>query len=190
MLLCDYTRQKFGWTKGKFDDIMVPVLKRMEENRNQKILDMYFKRKILPQFIEPTLSKRVQKALCRLNNIDMDEENVDGKSQSKKSKKSNTVQELSEEADAVEIATDETHEKSLPKIDVTSNKPVKYIDKKKYTKEYIPQREKDKECALERKLHAIEIFRKSKQGLGKTRKTKRTIRKVKKEAELSESDSN
>lgn len=167
---------------------MIPVLKRMEENKNQKLLDMYFKKKILPQFIEPTLSKRVQKALCKLNNIDMDEENVDGKSQSKKSKKSNTVQ--NEETDAVEITTDETREKAPPKIEATSNEPVKSIDKKKYTKEYIPQREKDKECALERKLHAIEIFRKSKQGLGKTRKTKRAIRKVKKEAELSESDSN
>lgn len=189
VLLCDYTRQKFGWTKGKFDDTMIPVLKRMEENKNQKLLDMYFKKKILPRSIEPTLSKRVQKALCRLNNVDMDEENVNGESQSKRSKKSNTVQKLNKK-DAIEIATDETHEESLPKIDTTSNKPVKSIDKKIYTKEYIPQREKDKECALERKLHAIEVLRKSKQGLGKTRKGKRIIRKVKKEAELSESDSN
>lgn len=189
VLLCDYTRQKFGWTKGKFDDTMIPVLKRMEERRNQKLLDMYFKTKISPRSIEPTLSKRVQKALCRLNSVDMDEENVDGKSQPKRSKNSDAVQKLNEEnAVDLEISTHET--KPLPKINATVSKPVKSVVQTKYTKEYIPQREKDKECALERKLHAIEIFRKSKRGLGKTRKVKSAVRKVKKQAELSESDSN
>lgn len=188
MLLCDYTRQKFGWTKGKFDDTMIPVLKRMEESRNQKLLDMYFKTKTLPRSIEPTLSKRVQQALCRLNSVEKDVEKVDGKSQSKRSKKSDAVQKLNGEENS-EISIHET--KSLPKMNITINKPVKAINQRKYTKEeYIPQREKDRECALERKLHAIEILRKSKQGLGKTRKVKCAVRKIKKEAELSESDSN
>lgn len=188
VLLCDYTRQKFGWTKGKFDDTIIPVLKRMEETRNQKLLDMYFKTKTLPRSIEPTLSKRVQKALCRLNNGDIDEENVD-KPKSKRSKKSNADQKLNEKEDAdLEILPQET--KSLAQINATTDKIVKSDVKKKYTKEYIPQREKDRACALERKLHAIEVFRKSKKGLDKTRKVKRAVRKIKKEAELSESDSN
>ncbi|KAL6420740.1 hypothetical protein ACFW04_013862 [Cataglyphis niger] len=189
VLLCDYTRQKFGWTKGKFDDTMIPILKRMEESRNQKLLDMYFKTKISPRSIEPILSKRVQKALCRLNNVDMDEENVDYKSRSKRSK-INAAQKLNEGEDIVdsEISIHET--KSLPKVNATTNKPLKSIIERKYTKEYIPQREKDRECALERKLHAIEIYRKSKKGLDKTRKIKSATRKIKKEAELSESDSN
>lgn len=187
MLLCDYTRQKFGWTKGKFDDTTIPVLKRMEESRNQKLLDMYFKTKTLPRSIEPTLSKRVQQALCRLNSVEKDVEKVDGKSQSKRSKKSDAIQKLNGEENS-EISIHET--KSLPKMN-TINKPVKAINQRKYIKEeYIPQREKDRECALERKLHAIEILRKSKQGLGKTRKVKCAVRKIKKEAELSESDSN
>lgn len=190
VLLCDYTRQKFGWTKGKFDDTMIPILKRMEESRNQKLLDMYFKTKISPRSIEPTLSKRVQKALCRLNNVDMDEENVDCKSRSKRSKINDAVQKLNEEEDVVdsEISIHET--KSLSKVNATINKSLKSIVERKYTKEYIPQREKDRECALERKLHAIEIYRKSKKGLDKTRKVKSAARKIKKEAELSESDSN
>lgn len=190
VLLCDYTRQKFGWTKGKFDDTIIPVLRRMEESRNQRLLDMYFKTKISPRSIEPTLSKRVQKALCKLNNVDMDEENVDGKSRSKRNKISNAVLKLNEEEDVVDFEISIHETKSLPKVNATTNKPLKSIDKKKYSKEYIPQREKDRECALERKLHAIEIFRKSKKGLGKTRKVKCAARKVKKEAELSESDSN
>lgn len=186
VLLCDYTRQKFGWTKGKFDDTLIPVLRRMEENKNQKLLDMYFKAKVSPRSIEPNLSKRVQKALRRLNSDDVDTDgNVHGKPQIKKSKKGNTVQKSSEGKNSV------TERESTPpvKTSIIPEKSVKAVEKK-YTKEYIPQREKDKACALERKLHAIEIFRKSKQGLGKTRKVKCKVRKVKEQAELSESDSN
>ncbi|XP_020286689.1 DNA repair protein complementing XP-G cells [Pseudomyrmex gracilis] len=197
VLLCDYTRQKFGWTKGKFDDTMIPVLRRMEENRNQKLLDMYFKAKTSPRSIEPTLSKRVQKALRKLHGGHVDDENADDKPRSKKRKTSDK-----------DIDKEETAAKSVTLIDESkkvndtetvidmSNLPVKTstaLDKpvvqQIYTKEYIPQREKSKACALEKKLHAIEVFRKSKQGLGKTKKVKRTVRKIKKEAELSESDS-
>lgn len=196
VLLCDYTRQKFGWTKGKFDDTMIPVLRRMEENKNQTLLDRYFKAKASPRLIESSLSKRVQKALRRLNNDDLDtddnvDRNVDGKPRLKKSKKDNAVQKSSEEKNSVTELEISTRESTPPiQINIIREKPVKAIAEKKYTKEYIPQREIDKACALEKKLHAIEIFRKSKQGLGKTRKVKCKVRKVKEQAELSESDSN
>jgi len=183
VLLCDYTRQKFAWTKDKFDNTMIPVLRRMEENKNQKLLDTYFKSKASTRSIESSLSKRVQKAVRKLNNDDIMEENEDGKSQAKRSKKSDTTQKSSKEENEPKVSIS----KPPDKINTTLDKP---IIKKEYTKEYIPQREKDKACALERKLHAIEIFRKSKQGLAKTKKVKCITRKVKKEAELSESDSN
>lgn len=161
----------------------------MEKSRNQKLLDVYFKTKILPRSIEPTLSKRVQKALYRLDNVDMDVENTDGKSQSKKSKKSNAIQKLNGEEDVdFKMTIHET--KSPPNMNTTINKSVETINQRKCTKEYIPQREKDRKCALERKLHAIEILRRSKQGLSKKRKVKCIVRKITKEAELSESDSN
>jgi DNA excision repair protein ERCC-5 len=188
VLLCDYTRQKFGWTKDKFDDTMIPVLRRMEENKNQKLLDMYFKSKASTRSIESCLSKRVQKAVRKLNNDDTyNEENVDRKLQTKRSKKSDATENSSKEENAVEPKV--AISKPPSKISTTLDNPIKPIVKKKYTNEYIPQREKDKACALERKLHAIEVFRKSKQGLAKTKKVKRTTRIVKKEAELSESDS-
>lgn len=198
VLLCDYTRQKFGWTKGKFDDTMIPVLRRMQENKNQKLLDMYFKAKASPRSIEPSLSKRVQKALRRLNSDVHDEDtdgDVDGKPQLKKSKKGDAVERKSSEKKNSELELSHlqipTRESSLPKISTIPERPVEAkVVENKYTKEYIPQREKDKACALERKLHAIEIFRKSKRGLGKTRKVKCKVRKVKEQAELSESDSN
>ncbi|XP_036150142.1 DNA repair protein complementing XP-G cells homolog isoform X2 [Monomorium pharaonis] len=187
VLLCDYTRQKFGWTKGKFDDTIIPVLRKMEENKNQKLLDMYFKAKASPRSIEPSLSKRVQKALHRLNGDDVDtDNNGDGEPQIKKSKKGSTIQKSSKRKNSVA-----KHESTPPpiKTNIVTEKSVKIVEKK-YTKEYIPQREKDRACALEKRLHAIEIFRKSKQGLDKTRKVKCKVRKVKEQAELSESDSN
>lgn len=201
VLLCDYTRQKFGWTKGKFDDTMIPILRRMEENKNQKLLDAYFKAKESPRSIEPSLSKRVQKALRRLNSDgDMDtDDNVDGRKEPrlKKSKKGNPIVQKSNEektSSELELAQlDEqvpTESRRPIKINTNPERPIKAVVEKKYTKEYIPQREKDKACALERKLHAIEIYRKSKRGLDKTRKVKCKARKVKEQAELSESDSN
>lgn len=201
VLLCDYARQKFGWTKGKFDDTMIPVLRRMEENRNQKLLDMYFKAKTSPLSIEPALSKRVQNALRKLNGGHVDEENADDKPRYKKRKKSDkdidneettaksitVIDESKKVSDESETVIDVSN--SPVKTSTVLDKPVKPVVQQRYTKEYIPQREKSKACALERKLHAIEVFRKSKQGLDKTKKVKRTVRKIKKEANLSESDS-
>lgn len=196
MLLCDYTRQKFGWTKGKFDDTMIPVLRRMEENKNQKLLDAYFKAKASPHSIESSLSKRVQKAVRRLNNDDANTDgnvdgNVNGKPRPKKRKKGDdAVQKSSEKKNSItesEISTREST--SRVKTSTVPEKSVKAVVEEKSTGEYIPQREKDKACALERKLHAIEVFRKSKRGLGKTRKVQCKVRKIKEQAELSESDS-
>lgn len=194
VLLCDYTRQKFGWTKGKFDDTMIPVLRRMEENKNQKLLDTYFKAKASPHSIELSLSKRVQKALLRLNNDDANTDgnvdgNVDDKPRPKKRKKGDAVQKSTEEKNSITEPEVATRESTPPaKASTIPEKLVKAVVEKK-SEEYIPQREKDRAYALKRKLHAIEVFRKSKQGLGKTRKVKCKVRKVKEQAELSESDS-
>ncbi|KAL0127554.1 hypothetical protein PUN28_003078 [Cardiocondyla obscurior] len=203
VLLCDYTRNKFGWTKGKFDDTIIPVLRKMEENRSQKLLDMYFEGKASTRSIEPNLSKRVQKALRRLNNDDVEsnvEDNIklqnvndkaNGKPRRKRSKKDDAAPKLHEEKNLITKSESSTCEStsSTVKANIISEKPVKAVVQES-AKEYIPQREKRKACALEKKLHAIEVFRKSKQGLGKTKKTRCNVRKVKEQAELSESDSN
>lgn len=139
--------------------------------------------------IEPGLSKRVQKALRRLNSEDnADGENTDGETQAKRNKKNDTVQKSKEKEKTIKPSVPTRQSQVFAEADNTSDTPAIVHDKS--TKEYIPQREKDKATALKKKLHAIEIFRKSKRGLAKTKKVKRTVRKVKKEAELSESDSN
>ncbi|XP_011861785.1 PREDICTED: DNA repair protein complementing XP-G cells [Vollenhovia emeryi] len=195
VLLCDYAREKFGWTKGKFDDTMIPVLRRMEEKRSQKLLDMYFDAKASPRSIEPNLSKRVQKALRRLNNdhVNADgnvDDNEDGRPRVKKSKKSNAAEKSSGEKNSVTEELEVSTRQSTPPVKTISEVVAEAVVEKKSIGEYIPQREKDKACALERKLHAIEVFRKSKRGLSKTKKVRCKVRKVKERAELSESDSN
>lgn len=165
---------------------------RIEERKSQKILDLYFKAMASPKSIQPHLSKRVQKAL-RMNSEDndVDGENADGETKAKRSKKSNTNRKTKKEERAIKPSVSIDESKALVEADdIALDKSVVPVVHDKSTKEYIPQREKDKASALEKKLHAIEVFRRSRQGLAKTKKVKRTVRKVKEEAELSESDSN
>ena len=184
VLLYDYTKRKFAWDKNKFNAIMTPVLKRLEEKKTQKLIDMYFKLQTVPQSIEMTLSKRVQKAVQKLNNAENPEN----------PEKPETTEDTRQEAPKRKLkALNESRKKKRSEpCDDDSNKPeISHVavNNDKNVEEYIPQREKDKANALKKKLHAIEVLRKSKQGLYKTKKVKRCVRKVKKEAELSESDS-
>ncbi|KOX78784.1 hypothetical protein WN51_08543 [Melipona quadrifasciata] len=178
ILLADYAKRKFGWDKNKYDKIIAPVVKRLEEKQIQNKISAYFKLQTVPKSIEMNLSKRVQKAVQRLNNESKeDSTNVENIQQSIKKKKSSNESQKKRR----ELKNDGSV------IDCTKSKV--FIHNEKNVDEYIPQRENDKTNALKNKLHAIEVLRKSKQGLYKTKKIKRYVRKVKKEAELSESDS-
>ncbi|KAG7204177.1 hypothetical protein KM043_002015 [Ampulex compressa] len=184
VLLSDYARQKFGWTKEKFEKIIGPVLKRVEEGKKQRPIDSYYKLKVVPKPIETNLSKRVQKAIQSMNSeeSEMSENNKD------------TVQENEDKAPAkIKKPKEKKGQKDASiSVDLSSTIEIdkSVLDKPKFVEEYIPQKEKDKAEALKRRLRAIEVYRKSKQGLHKTRKVKRYVRKVKEQAELSESDSN
>ncbi|XP_066588873.1 DNA excision repair protein ERCC-5 [Prorops nasuta] len=188
VLLGDYTRQKFGWTRNKFDEIMNPVIKRMGETQSQKLLEHYFKIKVAPKSIEASLSKRVQKAVQKLHN-DSNEELSDeiastekgGSNTKKKSFAGRKSKKNLNESVAQSALIDINEDNNIFDITIASQskKPI----------EIIPQREKDKANALKKKLHAIEVFRKSKKGLSKAKKIKRSARRIKKEAELSESSS-
>ncbi|KAL2723861.1 DNA repair protein complementing XP-G cells [Vespula squamosa] len=188
ILLSDYTTLKFGWSKNKFNEIIKPVIKRMEESKQQQTIESYFKLKTVPKSIEMNLSKRIKKAVNRLNSenveLDISETDINEKTEKSGNKRVRKKQNKKENNDDVSsIKSNSINEK------LTSN--VSIDDNKKSVKEYIPQREKDKANSLKKKMHAIEVFRKSKSGLDKTKKVKRNIRKTIQEAKLSESsDSN
>ncbi|XP_003491427.1 DNA repair protein complementing XP-G cells isoform X2 [Bombus impatiens] len=181
ILLADYVKQKFGWDKNKYDKIIEPVLKRLQEKQSQQKINAYFKLQTIPKSIEMNLSKRVQKAVQKLSNENKEDSiSVESTQQSIKKKRSLVEnRKKREELKNERALVDNTK----PKVFTVSACNEKNVD------EYIPQRESDKANALKKKLHAIEVIRKSKQGLYKTKKIRRCVRKVKEKAELSESDS-
>ncbi|XP_058058071.1 DNA excision repair protein ERCC-5 [Anopheles bellator] len=61
--LRDYARQKFGWTRSKTDDILLPVLKRIDERKSQTSIKNYFKVHSAIAQTRLKVSKRVQHAV-------------------------------------------------------------------------------------------------------------------------------
>ncbi|XP_035793693.1 DNA repair protein complementing XP-G cells-like [Anopheles albimanus] len=61
--LRDYARQKFGWTRSKTDDILLPVLKRLDERKSQASIKNYFKVQSAVAQSRVKVSKRVQYAV-------------------------------------------------------------------------------------------------------------------------------
>ncbi|KAI4499427.1 hypothetical protein M0802_005323 [Mischocyttarus mexicanus] len=188
ILLSDYTSLKFGWTKDKFNEIIKPVIKRMEESKQQQTIESYFKLKAIPKSIEMNLSKRIKKAVNSLNadNVELDTSETDTNEKTGKrvSKRVRKAVNKKENGDHVNVFKSKDISEKL-----TLNTSIN--DNKISIKEYIPQREKDKANSLKRKMHAIEVLRKSKSGLVKTKKIKRNVRKIVQEVKLSESsDSN
>ncbi|XP_031825334.2 rad2 superfamily protein mus201 isoform X1 [Nomia melanderi] len=191
VLLSNYARQKFGWTKHKFDEIITPILKRLEEKQSQKLIDAYFKLQTVPKSIDVNLSKRVQKAVQGLNNPSMAEQIANTESVQPKLRRkrpASSTENRKKRKDSTD-KREQQDEQTLAAVSADSEAFNVSVTKEKCLESYIPQREKDKAEALKKRLNAIEVLRKSKQGLYKTKKVKRYVRKVKEEARLSESDS-
>ncbi|XP_028129377.2 DNA excision repair protein ERCC-5 isoform X1 [Diabrotica virgifera virgifera] len=62
-----FAQQKFGWTIKKTEEILNPIIKRLEENHSQKSIKDYFKTKFKVDSlnIEGKVSKRVKSAIDR-----------------------------------------------------------------------------------------------------------------------------
>ncbi|XP_058123945.1 DNA excision repair protein ERCC-5 [Anopheles ziemanni] len=61
--LRDYARQKFGWTQSKTNDILLPVLKRLDERKSQASIKDFFKVQSAVAQSRLKVSKRVQYAV-------------------------------------------------------------------------------------------------------------------------------
>ena len=82
----DYASEKFGWTKGKIDEIIKPVLKTMSVKNSQERIDSFFmtSRIKLPEKGNYQSSKRVKEAIGRvLGRSEANGKKSDGKSQTK-----------------------------------------------------------------------------------------------------------
>ncbi|CAG9862806.1 unnamed protein product [Phyllotreta striolata] len=89
-----FAREKFGWTSLKAEEILTPVIKKIDENKAQKSIKDYFKTKFVhkPVSLEGRVSKRVKTAVDRIgkNPQELAEEDMaDVKKTKRKSSKKN-----------------------------------------------------------------------------------------------------
>lgn len=172
--LIDFAKEKFGWTQKKSEEILQPVMQRLNETHIQKSIKDYFKtkHKIDSQDIESKMSKRVKQAVKKMG------------------------QETQKSSDEETKILKETKKQSKKKLKQMNTEIREQLEKTKrprtrnlHKKETIPQKERDKSDLLRSKLKAIEVFRTSKQGPGFMKKHKQITTTPKEDAELSESSS-
>ncbi|XP_018319444.1 DNA repair protein complementing XP-G cells-like [Agrilus planipennis] len=91
--LTDFARDKFGWTRFKSEEILKPVLKRLEEKHIQKSIRNYFKTKykLHSTETEAKMSKRVQKAIQKIGTEPIDSLDEDQTSEKRAKKKKNAT---------------------------------------------------------------------------------------------------
>jgi DNA excision repair protein ERCC-5 len=105
--LIEYTKNKLGWTRFKTEEILEPVMKRLNERKQATIKD-YFKSQVKKKFHDNSqLSKRVQKALDKMKNDgENDEEKVEEKEKKPKVKRTRK-RKVDTKCDEVVISSDD-----------------------------------------------------------------------------------
>lgn len=61
--LQDFAKHKFGWAQSKFNDVIMPVIKRLDERKSQASIKNYFKVQSAVANNQLKVSKRVQQAV-------------------------------------------------------------------------------------------------------------------------------
>lgn len=181
----EYAKKTFGWTTKKTDEILKPVLRRLNEKTTQQSIKNYFKMQSTPTRKTIKVSDRVRKALDKLSNEPDDEStgNDEGgpstsgeqskpKKPERKTKKT-TESEVPEKKTKTQKrkttrSTKKNEKEDDEPVDLTENdgavpstsnssdiKQIRLPDPKRP----IPQREKDKEIAEQNKLKAIEVLK-------------------------------
>lgn len=125
--------------------------------------------------IQGKLSKRVQKAVNRIDRGDDSSENAELEPKVKRLRKTKVSNSQIDELDSGLSGTGRGKQRA----------PTKQPCEK--TSEFITQRQKDRINALNNRLKAIEVYRKSKKGLDTTARCKKVMRKELPIAKLSES---
>lgn len=162
----EYAKKTFGWTTKRTDDIILPVMKRLNEKMSQKSIENYFKITAVTSRTDLKVSKRVRTALNQMSGDpdatssteEVIEEKKIKKKPSRDTKRASTLKnDNNGEVDKpkrkrkAKTTLDEINEPS------TSNtmRKVRLPD----SNEPIPQREKDKEIMESNKLKAIQTLK-------------------------------
>lgn len=179
----EYAKKTFGWTKLKTDEIILPVMKRMNEKASQQSIKNYFKVTATECRTDLKVSNRLRKALDQFSmDVDAaasDDDTVEVIKKKKPKRKTAAVKEVKQEANDPKPKTKNVQKgrkKKSAKSDVdamngdeepscSSTNALVAPEKKINLPETdlpIPQREKDKQIMENNKLKAIELLKKQK----------------------------
>ncbi|KAH8324109.1 hypothetical protein KR074_000052 [Drosophila pseudoananassae] len=176
-LIREFTRKSFGWTASKTDDILMPVIKKINEKKVQGSIRNYFTAKSALRVQQPQVSKRVQLAIDKMSGK-IDEETPEKPkkvTRTRRSKvppkgdgddaateaKASTSKRGKRKAPAATVNKELNSEE--PSTSQSAPRPEK-CPRIPNTKEVIPQREKDLEQMRLNKAKAAEILKKSAKG--------------------------
>lgn len=166
----EFTRKSFGWTTSKTDDILMPVIKKINEKKIQGSIRNYFSSKSALRVQQPQVSKRVQKAIDKLSGGAEEETPEKLKRVVRRTRK----KPKEEESDEALVSRPQRGKR---KAAVTTLKgsfeeaPTSIVTPKlaktaciPNTREIIPQRERDFEQIRQNKVKAAEILKASTKG--------------------------
>lgn len=74
--LREFAKIKFGWTKSKTDDILMPALKKIDEKKSQSSIRNYFQCQQVISNAPISVSKRVRSAINRMGAVQNEDENL------------------------------------------------------------------------------------------------------------------
>lgn len=173
----EFSRKSFGWTTSKTDDILMPVMKKINEKKIQGSIRNYFSAKSALRVQQPKVSKRVQTAIDKMSGkIDAETpEKLNKPTRRARTKKTKATEPHVENLDDVADDNHPTPPKRVRRKARTtitedaaetssalnaSVKPVKSVNTQN-TKEVIPQRERDMEQMRKNKAKAAAILKAS-----------------------------
>ncbi|XP_063701069.1 DNA excision repair protein ERCC-5 [Culicoides brevitarsis] len=164
--ILDMTRRKLGWTKSKTEDLLTPVMKKLNEKQMQSSIKNYFKTKEITSHKDLVVSKRTEKSIRRLAGEVSAEKETKTKKRTQKKAKAGPSKEKVEE---------EVRDESPPRtksVKYVRPSPKKTPEKKETLRKrvpripdpnpVIPQLVKRQEEMEENKKKAAELFKKSK----------------------------
>ncbi|XP_022234861.2 DNA repair protein complementing XP-G cells homolog [Drosophila obscura] len=170
----EFARKSFGWTTSKTDDILQPVIKKINEKKIQGSILNYFTAKSALRVQQPQVSKRVQLAIDKMSGK-IDAETPEKPKKVVRTRRAKKAAATDEPADVVEAeaeakparpkrgkrkaSTAETPEEQ-PSTSQAVPKPGK-CPRIPDTTEIIPQRERDLEQMRLNKARAAEVLKKA-----------------------------
>ncbi|KAH8355841.1 hypothetical protein KR200_001467 [Drosophila serrata] len=168
----EFTRKSFGWTTSKTDDILNPVMKKINEKKIQGSIRNYFAAKSALRVQQPQVSKRVQSAIDKMSGK-IDVETPEKPKKVTRARKTKTAPAVDDSAAGEETARPkrgkrkaatatemESVDSEQPSTSHSVPKPEK-CPRIPNTQEVIPQRERDLEEMRLKKAKAAEILKNS-----------------------------